>query len=97
MKKYSMAALICLASSVAFCQTNESVIREHAKDPNMLKMAAIADTMLIDKKVIADDSKKPQGMQPDEILIISLFPEASRRSDSSLKGFTVKLLVVYRL
>jgi hypothetical protein len=53
-----MAALICLASSVAFCQTNESVIREHAKDPNMLKMAAIADTMLIDKKVIADDSKK---------------------------------------
>jgi hypothetical protein len=58
MKKYYLAASICLASSAAFCQTQGAIIREKAKDPKTVEMAAIADTTLIDKKAIVDDSKK---------------------------------------
>lgn len=58
MKKLSLSIVSCFALATGFAQTQGAVIREKAKDPKTMEMAAIADTTLIDKKVIADDKKK---------------------------------------
>ena len=58
MKKYYMAAAVCLASVAAFSQTGAAVIMEKSKDPKTIDMAAKADTKLIDRKAIMDEPKR---------------------------------------